>query len=938
MDVLTGKGKGKNKSSLYLITFIYLAVILGFLLYNQLPAFAADTTPPTFVKAEASSKQTVYLTFSEPVKQNVGSISIAGNGNPDLTVTSVTYASDARILRLTVSTQVTGNKYSTPNYYTVTVNGIQDLAGNTISPNPSSQNFDAFTPHGKYSPYPVTSGNSNRQCGQCHLSHSATGYDLLNRTTIKKVCFVCHGNAGPSEYKVEKEFTSWVEGGGYSTSMHKSLDAEDGGNNILTCVDCHDPHGIRRSGADIYPKLLRSKNVYGAVYNSGTNWFCLACHGFGDVNSQYGNRFGTYWNDTGGDHKTNPQGFEGMSVASGVYNAVHYDAVNFASYLNPKSGTNITCVTCHERHGSKNTRLVDNVYYDSSYGDAREKLCYKCHNTTTLNSMNNVPIKQKFDVVEDGAKSKHTITNTVYGFSCSSCHGPHTVARRTFANSSSTLPSDISNPENTKNNWYKAAGQDMSGFCNKCHDTASGQTLVQTINANTIVPYSVSLPSTVFTSNAGGWNKKTYYDASSASKSGHYTNTNAGMCDKCHDPHGSNNYRMLLKPRDTSTTDGICLQCHNGSVAGAPNVKSKFTNAGSGNNFTYRHPTLYDTVYHSDTETFPWSTANRHASCYDCHDPHAVNSSTATAPNITGDLLNVTGANTPTAPASWPAAWSSTGFTYTLGAARYQYDVCFKCHTSYNGNFPAAPGGNYTISNQSGSMPETNLAQEFNPNNPSYHKVISGAADKTWANLSTNTFVTGTFTRTSTLYCTNCHGVENTSVTAAGHVHGSTNKYMLKYPWSPLYGGGYNNGTLQTMVWGQVAPADFLCFQCHNKTHYGGSTTNSPGGSTNNGTGFSSGSNNYHGSKKHGLYPCTACHSAVVHGWKRPRMLVSSGGLLNTGTTGGYNAAQEDEYPYNVWRGANTATYERLYIETTNNLSTKSGAWSQNDCSCSGGH
>ncbi|HEX3032933.1 MAG TPA: cytochrome c3 family protein, partial [Bacillota bacterium] len=260
------------------------------------------------IKAEATSKQLIYLTFNEKIQDpntTGGTITVGG-----LTVQGCFLTADPRVVRVVLTTpQGTGNKYATPNKYTVTVQNIKDLIGNNTAL--GTQDFDAFTPHGKYAPYPVAPGNGNRICGLCHKTHNATGLKLLNATSIKKFCFVCHGNTGNSVYLVEKEFTSWVSGGVYSTSLHKSLDAADGGNNVLSCVDCHDPHGARRPGTnDLWPKLLVATNVYGVVYNGG-NGYCLVCHGQFGNNLTFSTGYGmsAYWISLAGDHLINPQGF-----------------------------------------------------------------------------------------------------------------------------------------------------------------------------------------------------------------------------------------------------------------------------------------------------------------------------------------------------------------------------------------------------------------------------------------------------------------------------------------------------------------------------------------------------------------------------------------------------------------------------------------------------
>ncbi|MHB9095220.1 MAG: cytochrome c3 family protein, partial [Eubacteriales bacterium] len=845
----------------------------------------ADATPPVFLKAEATSKQVIYLTFDEAIKDpnTAGSI-ISINGG--MTIVQIVLTGDNRIVQLVLgSDQGRGNQYSTPLTYTITVEHIYDLANNELV-GPVSQSFDAFTPHGKYSPYPVAANGSTRLCGQCHLTHGAVRKDLLNGVTVKKVCFVCHGVVGTSIYQVEKEFYNWdnanVAAGVYSTSLHRSLDNSSPGYDVLTCTDCHDPHGTRRPGTnDIYPKLLAAKNVYGAVYTAAQgNWFCLACHGFGDVSTSvyYSNpgRFSGYWSSTGGLHDS------GMTVSGGSYNAVHYDTGIKSGLMLPVSGTNITCTKCHDRHGSTVSSLV---YH--GYSNAREQLCYDCHDTTA-NSINSVNIQAKF-----GLTSKHNITDPVnIGLTCSSCHGPHSVAARTYDNSSSTLPSDISDPANTKNNWNKSSSSmGITGYCIKCHDVASGQTLAKTINDTTIVPYSVYFPNITLIYSSG-WDKSSY----TASRH----SVQLIECDKCHDPHGSNNSRLETVAEGTNTTD-MCVRCHGGADTPAgPNV---YTN---GFGAAYKHPTLTTSGVHTDTESTNanWNQgAARHAECQDCHDPHNAQAGTTRDANDDGtqDWTNFGANGVPDnetrlddiLPGSLKGQWGVTIglgtftpgttpgnniYTYTSTPNR-QYEVCLKCHSSYaydgsgsSTTYDGTPSGTpptttyplttYISAGSMGAAKQPDIAEQFNPGNYAFHPLFRIGLNQPPTNANANwassngrrdatstyrggdgvtatynnnitpagldhTFVDGWGTK-SLVLCSDCHASSDTTV---GGPHGSSQKFLMRKiePRTvKIYNGGtpvtvtLNTGTQLTPAYaGDTRAQNNFCLNCHRADVYG---------------------------------------------------------------------------------------------------------------------
>lgn len=857
-----------------------------------------DVDPPAFIKAEATSKQIVYLTFSEAIKDpNTAGSTISVDGG--IVVQQVYLMEDARIVRLLLSNdQGTGNQYPAPLSYTVNVTDIEDISGNNLAS--AAREFDAFTPHGKYAPDPVTSDNSNRICGQCHSAHSSVGNGLLNGLTIKKVCFICHGIAGTSVYRVENEFYNWddanVAAAVYSTSLHKALDADSPGYDLLTCVDCHDPHGTKRPGTnEIYPKLLSARNVNGAVYTSADgNWFCLACHGFGDANPAFRNRLGDYWNGTGGLHDW------GMTVAADVYYGVHYD--NRMAALQPASGTNITCVVCHERHGSENSKLTVNDEAFSNRPDsenAREKLCYKCHDSA--NSMTpGYDVKDRF---ANGASKHDIFDEDSTGLSCSSCHGPHSVAARSFAGSDGTSPSAISDPANTKLNYNTSSG-DMAGFCNKCHDVGNGGgTAVSAVtNATTVVPYTVSYPAASLSNYLYSWNKKIYFDSSSTTKAGHYNPTRvpvqpAVMCDNCHDPHGSDNSRLSRYGEDPSaggpTSAGMCLRCH-GNLAGTAGADipalDVWSSASGGFNSTYKHPTFNgggDGI-HSDTENY--QTVSRHAECQDCHDPHSA--TTDGTPD--DDLLSLAGMKglEPTYSAGNWGAVIGGDWDQPVADTR-EYRLCYKCHSDLSSGATGL------------GLPATkSVAREFNPNNGGYHWVGYGSA---------RAGVSGTYTAgwnsTSRVQCSNCHGASGTPASVLGAVHGSSQPNILKAQWDDTV--NYNtNGA--------------LCFLCHSQASF----TNSSAASS---FKTSSGGNNLHAKSDHRL-TCQTCHSKLPHGGKRPGLLVI---MANSPLAGayGYDASYDGSSKYNDNPGSTT---KGLYLSA---WKSNGGYWRKSDCGCDGaGH
>lgn len=95
----------------------------------EVKAFVPDVTPPTIVSATATAANTIEVIFSEPVEE-VRAQTLTnytannGIGNP---VSAVRDPANTSLVRLTFA-----NNFPGSNTHTLTINGVQDLAGNAI--------------------------------------------------------------------------------------------------------------------------------------------------------------------------------------------------------------------------------------------------------------------------------------------------------------------------------------------------------------------------------------------------------------------------------------------------------------------------------------------------------------------------------------------------------------------------------------------------------------------------------------------------------------------------------------------------------------------------------------------------------------------------------------------------------------------------------------
>ena len=354
-----------------------------------------------------------------------------------------------------------------------------------------------------------------------------------------------------------------------------------------------------------------------------------------------------------------------------------------------------------------------------------------------------------------------------------------------------------------------------------------------------------------------------------------YTSSTAA-CAGCHRAHVARGPQAIQK---AWPEEQVCYTCHDGT--GAPNIKAQFEK-------TYKMPITSTEGVHSLTEARTKDSAsfrdgNRHLECTDCHNPHLAGAGThplggaGTAPSnyAYGPLQGMWGISVENV-----AAWAAPTFT-TVEPVQYEYQVCFKCHSSwaYGTNPPTWP---------SGGGPETDQSKEFNTLNPSFHPVEGPGKNPMRMTVGGTTYDygldngSGSFIQSSGLSasaritCTDCHRSETDSDYKGPH--GSTIRSILR--------GTYDRTTGRMpgqKVGGGPDTSNHLCFKCHNVNVYANpSNTGSPWDTR---TGFSGGGKNLHAvmvgarNKSNGdqAIVCMDCHVAVPHGWQRDHFLGFTG-------------------------------------------------------------
>lgn len=323
--------------------------------------------------------------------------------------------------------------------------------------------------------------------------------------------------------------------------------------------------------------------------------------------------------------------------------------------------------------------------------------------------------------------------------------------------------------------------------CHNPHDNSLGNFLVLT-NQNSVL--------CVACHNKTHWNTASH-NTSSATWNGSgtnpwfhtsYTTVSENGCENCHNPHQAAGHERLL---NFSVEEDNCIQCHNGNVA-STDIVTQLSKA-------YRHNVYAYNGIHDPTENNV--VQSQHVECVDCHNPHAANNTTASAPNANGFIRGVKGVDTDGNP---------------VNEIQYQYQLCYRCH---------ADSPNKPASSIPRVISQNNVRLEFDPTNPSYHPIEAPGKNNDVPSL------IAPLTENSMIYCTDCHASNGAS--PAGP-HGSIYPHILKY--------NYTTADRTT----ESYTAYELCYQCHDRNRL---INNPP---------YSNKVHREHVQKQHA--PCAACH------------------------------------------------------------------------------
>jgi predicted CXXCH cytochrome family protein len=367
---------------------------------------------------------------------------------------------------------------------------------------------------------------------------------------------------------------------------------------------------------------------------------------------------------------------------------------------------------------------------------------------------------------------------------CTSCHDPHVQNIDRIAQN--FLVRDSSNAQ----------------MCLSCHDP------------NRVVQGQINPLS--------GWANNVHVTATNAvspdAHAGSYPTVGVNACSSCHMSHQATGPARLLRPamppapaNDAATQD--CMTCHNGGTyltPAAPNVMGEIAGPAK-----IGHPLPSGTNFHDAGEAAALNN-NRHATCVDCHNPHASNQATAFA----------------VPPLLRPSQAGATGVSFTDGVtaltpAINQFETCLRCHGGSIGKQrPIAYG--YAPARVVTALDSLNIIPEFAATATSSHPV---AHDRT-SPLPQPSLLVNMLNQNGTpsaravgtrIFCTDCHNSDDNREfggTGANGPHGSIYPHILErnyqFSQAAVPGGIVTNLFPNPDL--TVAGPYALCAKCHDLT------------------------------------------------------------------------------------------------------------------------
>ncbi len=429
------------------------------------------------------------------------------------------------------------------------------------------------------------------------------------------------------------------------------------------------------------------------------------------------------------------------------------------------------CNFCHTPHMTgqaspmwqKSRKFIYTTYKSSTVKAAigqptgASRLCLSCHDGTIALGMLR---GKKQSVSFTGGMQKMPAGKTNLGIDLSDDHPVSFVYDNTLAGQNGQLEFPAALPGQVR---LDNSGELQCTTCHDAHDDQFGKFMVMDNRYSALCTTCHRINNWSLTSHR---NSSALWNNTSPDPWPHtsYTSVAVNGCENCHTPHTAGGRERLL---NYAIEEQNCFPCHNGNVA-SKNIKKEFDKP-------YRHPIENSRGVHKPEEDPLWS--SRHVECQDCHNPHAANAASATAPLASGRLAYVAGVS------------SSGSPVYPIS---FEYELCYRCHADNPGR--VSP----TVSRH---IFEENIRRKFNPSNASYHPVEEVGKNRDVPSLIAPLNIS------SMIYCTDCHNSNSSDSggNAPNGPHGSI--------WEPIL----ERQLITTDLTSESSRAYALCYKCHNR-------------------------------------------------------------------------------------------------------------------------
>jgi predicted CxxxxCH...CXXCH cytochrome family protein len=694
----------------------------------------------------------------------------------------------------------------------------------------------------------------NQGCATCHVTamtsaatyhHVVTdaGVDALSKLTVypvttswpllagQKTCVMCHAD--------HNLFSPLVNLGGV-----------DKGYSLRTSIGAAPP--TVQSGATIQAPPATSN-----IASSDTS-LCLSCHSA----SQAKDRIGQKDDGTASTPAVTPTAFPAPSSTGGSHS---YQVAG--SFGGSGNDFQVNCTKCHASgstqyqdgsfrfvlHESADRRLLYPMGMTPA-DNLEEKFCYRCHSKVG-------------DTNPGGAAAKAAAGYDYFGTGVMVSSSEDIFARVTgngTAPASSHLPGSYAGAHKP--------GESLAGIaaskhveCVDCHDphqakrggqseegaysgtTGSAVTTLTDVSQkwlpNAFVGYVIDIyiPGSTASSNQGARGQITGNTAT--------TLTFGLSTGSVIPPSGSTRYRISMK----NNSDGI-------SSAAASTLTSSTNYLWMPNAFAGWTVHIVKGTGAGQSATVTGNTNNQ----------LTISGTWSTNPDTTSKYslskLSNTMAGSEGVKIAWgtgtPTSWGATN-TFTPGpgtpdalpAATSQLQVCAKCHSAANSALATWSSSTWT-----------NVAQDFNPSNGSFHPVAA-RMDVSGGTLLGQAQLTNGWRPGDTMACSDCHGNSDTSATAAQGPHASAVKFILRGPntrW-PFQTNGTTRWTPGNRATSQGTADGLFCLNCHNMANNTAPHTDR---------------------SNHSNLACTACHIRIPHGGKVKRLIRTTNAAAPYADTG----------------------------------------------------